>query len=142
MNKRILKKLCKRAAPLLAEFGDTREQFRVERHDPPAWTCPRMDRKSLDRWGGKPCSYGFFDALKGTVGVGSMSVGEEPEWEDEPAYDALLQHLYWRYAVETGMRSDFGTEYSHPDLSTPAKVFALLKTEPPKAPWDRYEEAA
>lgn len=96
MNRRILKKLCARAAPLLPQLGDKREQFKVEAGDAPSWTCTRMDRKDLERWPLMRAA-GYFDALPGTIGVGAITGYYDPEWSDEPAYDALAELVWWHF---------------------------------------------
>jgi hypothetical protein len=114
MNLRILKKLSKRAAPLLILLGDEREQFRSARgewHDMPFigdrkhWhrTSCRQDHEPRNDWlrpRGKQIKFttrkGFTMLMeppraprKGTVMVGNMAGCEESEWSDETAWSAL-----------------------------------------------------
>src|SRR5690606_19452243 len=101
MNKRILKKLCKRAAPLLLLLRDRREQFRCsDDYWPESWQMRRMDRKSYERWGGKVNEHRYYIPLRNTIAVGCMSGYEEPEWDDCPAWEALKDHVFaclWVY---------------------------------------------
>lgn len=95
MNKRILKKLCKRAAPLLPLLGDRRQQFRVDSEwQCDSWSRRRMDRKSYERWSGKINEHHYYAPLHGTIGVGATSGYEEPEWDDQPALEALRDSVF------------------------------------------------
>lgn len=111
MNLRILKKLSKRAAPLLLLLGDTREQFRAAHHRSgenyhgligfprknwergschPSYEPIGHDRMKVTTRAGRsmvlsePCH-----PLKGTMMVGGMSGYYEPEWDEESAWGAL-----------------------------------------------------
>ena len=108
MNLRTLKKLSKRAAPLLPQLGDDRQQFPAERGDNytgriiwdrkhwersnchPTYEpisegeivyATRAGRRVVMRW---PCH-----PRKGTVMVGAVSGYYEPEWDEETAWEAL-----------------------------------------------------
>lgn len=109
MNARILKKLCKRAAPLLTQLGDTTEQFPVGGLGGyvPAWSLPKIDRKhSMGtihiREDGRHYktrnSLGWFTPLRGTIGCGWMTLNEESEWVDRPAILQLKQAVDDRIA--------------------------------------------
>lgn len=140
MNLRILKKLSKRAAPLLALLDDRREQFRAEPHDNYTSTGGH-DRKHWERGrsvhGDKfrerdikyrprrgdgwirlsePCH-----PLAGTVMVGAMSVGEEPEWSEETAWDSLRDIVYWGFAAPNA-EGDWRCTRRR---GNPSRVFAL-----------------
>lgn len=116
MNLRILKKLSKRAAPLLPLLGDRREQFRADRAD--SYTgLLIMERKHWVR--GRSVhrdTYGEHEIKtpardgngwvyvrppshprKGTVMVGAMSGYYEPEWDEETAWEALLKAVFWHH---------------------------------------------
>lgn len=116
MNLRILKKLSKRAAPLLAALGDERGQFRSERGD----NCTGLSirsRKHFERMRSphrdligeghikRPAADGNgyvsmsppYHPRKGTVMVGSVSGYYEPEWDEETAWEALLNLVYWSF---------------------------------------------
>ncbi|OBR52380.1 hypothetical protein [Paraburkholderia tropica] len=107
MNLRILKKLSKRAAPLLVPLGDEREQFAAEKgrnyqhlggHDRKHWDRMRSIHadaphgsiaylpKHGQRWIHMRTPY---HPLKGTVMVGAMCGYYEPEWEEETAWESL-----------------------------------------------------
>jgi hypothetical protein len=110
MNLRILKKLSKRAAPLLAALGDGRKQFPAERGENYT-SCCGHDLKHWERsrypnpyeWTGdihiKPCSGTGTIVLSqrhmtpwpGTVMVGWTSGYYEPEWEEDDAWTLLEQ---------------------------------------------------
>ena len=110
MNLRILKKLSKRAAPLLAALGDGREQFPAERwedytssvgHDRKHWERRRA-RFPLDRRGdihlkprmGEGCivlTQCHMNPWKGTVMLGWTVGYYEPEWEEDDAWTLLQQ---------------------------------------------------
>ena len=102
MNARILKKLCKRAAPLIRILDPNREVFAVGENDYiPSWVDGCMERKSRSRFRGKV--YGdYFEPLIGTMAIGYMSRGEEPEWSDEPCWDALRDHILDNFMVLVG----------------------------------------
>lgn len=116
MNLRTLKKLSKRAAPLLPLLGDTRQQFRAEPND--SYGVPLIrDRKHWDRSTCHPTYQGRngyrikagaqivfttraghrvvmsppMHPRKGTVMVGATSGYYEPEWDEETAYRSLLE---------------------------------------------------
>ncbi|MBN3853802.1 hypothetical protein G3N59_10460 [Paraburkholderia sp. Ac-20340] len=128
MNLRILKKLSKRAAPLLPLLGDCREQFRAER-DGSHTGQAGIERKHWDRTsvshGGKPWRHDIkfkvrrgerwvvmsppSSPLKGTVIVGEMSGYYEPEWDEETAWESLerivLDHFTdWDESGPTALR--------------------------------------
>ncbi len=108
MNLRILKKLSKRAAPLLSMLGDDRVQFRADDSCKSFTNIGGHDFKHWDRMSvphGNP-SLGSFKYLprhglrwivmsepwqpwKGTVMVGESVGYYEPEWEEETAWEAL-----------------------------------------------------
>jgi hypothetical protein len=117
VNLRILKKLSKRAAPLLLLLDDHREQFRAEKHDNYTSTVIR-DRTCFERW---RCTHerepsmslrdgelivrprrgpGYIrlsppdHPLKGTIMVGATTGYYEPEWDEETAWDALKEAVY------------------------------------------------
>ncbi len=119
MNLRTLKKLCKRAAPLLPLLGDDRKQFRAEpwenyhhafigdrkhwdrrnvraglepRND---WTTPRG--KSIvyvTRKGHTVLIEHPSHPRKGTIMVGAVSGYYEPEWDEQCAWSALEDIVY------------------------------------------------
>lgn len=136
MNLRTLKKLSKRAAPLLPLLGDHRQQFPSERGD--NYGIPFIgDRKHWDRshchptyegWNGwstprgasilyvtragrhmvmRPPSH----PRRGTVMVGATSGYYEPEWDEETAWIALVQLVHIEF-----------TDWSE-DGATPLRVF-------------------
>ena len=133
-NLRILKKLSKRAAPLLPMLGDTRQQFPAVTDDNYVGV-PISDRKCWDR---SPCHRTYvgqdddvifttrrgrsmvmrnpWHPRKGTIMVGEMSGYYEPEWSEESAYEALL-------TLVTTDFTDFETMKAARRLRTPADVF-------------------
>jgi hypothetical protein len=108
LNLRILKKLSKRAAPLLALLGDDREQFRADAscksfthiggHDFKHWdrmSVPhgkrsRGDFKYLPKHGLRWILMSDpWQPWEGTVMVGETVGHYEPEWEEQTAWEAL-----------------------------------------------------
>ncbi|BBK30292.1 hypothetical protein EDC65_2262 [Stella humosa] len=116
MNLRILKKLSRRAAPLLPHLTDHRQQFRAERGENYTGLLITA-RKHFERtrsvhaevWRQRefktPARDGngwIFHAppdhpRKGTIMVGAMSGGEESEWSEETAWEALREIVFWHY---------------------------------------------
>ncbi|WP_241295748.1 hypothetical protein [Burkholderia stabilis] len=110
MNLRILKKLSKRAAPLLPLLGDDREQFRADDscksftgvggHDFKHWDRMSVPHGKRERGSRKyQPKHGRhwivisepWQPWKGTVMVGESVGYYEPEWEEHTAWEAL-QH--------------------------------------------------
>jgi len=118
VNLRTLKKLSKRAAPLLPLLGDKREQFRAEKGDNYHGSIIR-DRKHFDRMRvpfaapaardgdiKRPARDGHggwirmappSHPLKGTIMVGAVSGYYEPEWDEETAWDSLRGIVHWHF---------------------------------------------
>lgn len=140
MNLRILKKLSKRAAPMLPALDDHRQQFKAERGDNYTSTLV-LARKNFERLrspgpdtfgdhhikvpardghGGFISLHPPHHPLKGTMMVGGMSGGESPEWDEETAWDAL-QGLVLAHFTDWGCSSP-----PEPTrvLDTPAQIFA------------------
>lgn len=138
MNLRTLKKLSKRAAPYLPQLGDDRQQFAAERYDNYTGLVitarKHFERgrsvhdelygegmiKTLARDGqgwvyAKPPSH----PRKGTIMVGALSGYYEPEWDEETAYEALLDIVY----AEFTEWSEEGASPLTRDLSTVGQVF-------------------
>lgn len=114
MNLRILKKLSKRAAPLLSRLGDTRQQFPAEKEES-FQHLGGHDRKHWDRARAKypmgcrgEIKYRPRDGrdwivmrepyhpLKGTPMIGSMVGYYEREWEEQTAWEAL-RHIVFNH---------------------------------------------
>lgn len=143
MNLRILKKLSKRAAPLLEQLGDERKQFRAEPGENYHVTVIRA-RKHFERgrsphadliWpdeikhpakdgNGYVYMHPPTHPLKGTVMVGAVSGYYEPEWDEETAWDALRQQVYYHF-----MDYDENTSDLKPTrvLRTPSDIFAAAR---------------
>jgi hypothetical protein len=117
MNLRILKKLSKRAAPLLTALGCEMEQFKAEADDNYHGILIRA-RKHWERHSVHAGFEGFSSRgdvlfktrkgrtmmmhppshpLKGTIMVGGMSGYYEPEWDEECAWAALCEQVYWHF---------------------------------------------
>ncbi|MBN9033724.1 MAG: hypothetical protein BGO05_26230 [Rhizobiales bacterium 63-7] len=139
MNLRILKKLCKRAAPLLLQLGDDREQFPSEKWENYHGTFIG-DRKHWDRgrchpsyegrngWGTPRGAEVVFTTRagrrivmgppvhprKGTIMVGAPSGYYEPEWDEQCAWSALeslvLDHFTDWDLVERWQEREFASE--------------------------------
>jgi hypothetical protein len=160
MNLRILKKLSKRAAPLLPLLGDTREQYPAKKED----SFVSVSIYDWKHWERMRAKFPFERDMKrrpkdghdwivmrspsfawpGTAMVGSMCGYEEPEWEEETAWESLRSMIYWEFvewndvADATG-DAEWPTPVCKRDLSTPTLVFAaarevLAKRFPKAAP--------
>ncbi|WP_345873023.1 hypothetical protein [Shewanella algae] len=96
MNPRILKKLTKKADMLIQALGvggygnrcviGEREGYGFE-------TSVKVERKHLERWGGKPNRYGYFVQLTETVGYGEMTGYYEREWSDLDAWSIIKSYV-------------------------------------------------
>lgn len=131
MNLRTLKKLSKRAAPLLPLLGDRREQYPAElggssvgtligaRKHWDRFRChpghePRNDYstargaplKRQTRAGGYIVLRPPNEARKGTIMVGGPDGGETPEWSEETAWEALTELVWWHFAEWDAGRKD------------------------------------
>lgn len=145
MNLRILKKLSKRAAPLLPLLGDDREQFRAEAgdnytgliirarkhfermrspHDHPSTREGSIKRPAHDGRGGYIVMWPPNNPRKGTVMVGGMSGYYEPEWDEETAWEALQT---WVANFMTDWDED-GGPVRPPQFRHPGEVFAAALT--------------
>lgn len=150
MNLRIHKKLCKRAAPLLPQLGDKREQFKAGNSDcyfgqGRLYPCDfKHWERTRARFPFEPCikvqpkDGGSWivlrrpdNPLKGTVMVGSMCGYYEPEWEEETAYESLCRLVEDHFTEWDGMSFDDETGYPSfvitRNLSTPAFVFKAVQ---------------
>ena len=131
---------------MLAVLGDTREQFPARKwdsntsvggHDRKHWERTRA-KYPLRRRGDitvRPNSGEDWIVLrqptapwKGTVMVGEMSGYYEPEWDEETAYEALQDIVFWHFAEMTYPTDATGdAEWPRPichrDVSTPNLVF-------------------
>lgn len=124
MNLRTLKKLSKRAAPLLDALGDKREQFLSERSDENFHGAVIKERK---HWSRSHCHPKWSDGWqqdgslvfttrsgrrvlmrppthprKGTVMVGCLSCGYEPEWDEECSWSALVTQVLGHFVMWDG----------------------------------------
>ena len=139
MNRRILKKLSKKAALILKQ----RDGIDCSPSDDGESTeaqGPGWPRRELSLWSFR--SGGYVDLLPGTPLYSWRCSHEYDEWDYRPAWNELLERAGWEYAIykkdidpNYQMPADGGDSYPfiYPDLGTPAKVFALLKTKPPKS---------
>lgn len=96
MNPRILKKLTKKADVLIQAIGiqDYGKRYVLDRRESESFeTNVKVERKHLDRWGGNPNKYGYFNQLNGTVGYGGMVGYYEPEWSDLDAWSILKSYV-------------------------------------------------
>lgn len=120
MNLRILKKLSKRAAPLLPLLGDRREQFLSEAGD----NYHGMIIRARKHWERCPSAHADIIREAGiataprcragtqypyvklyppshpwprTVMVGEVSGYYEPEWDEESAYGALATYVHYHF---------------------------------------------
>jgi hypothetical protein len=137
MNLRILKKLSKRAWPLLTMLGDTRQQIPskkwegvIERNgfDRKHWSRNMSVHDVTSDKSAKifvPRHNGYWIHLrepsepwKGTLTVGAVTGGLEPEWEEQIAWfalkDTVLEHF-----------TDYGQDIDGPLV--PSRRFANPK---------------
>jgi hypothetical protein len=144
MNLRTLKKLSKRAAPLLPLIGDTRKQFRAEHHNTGnnfIGGTLIMARKHWQRGRSvhdecirqceikrpAPNGKGWLwmappdHPRKGTVMVGAMSGYYEPEWDEECAWSALENLVRCHFTDWNPCHQD--TPKVLRRLDTPSEVF-------------------
>ncbi|PWJ81568.1 hypothetical protein C7441_110100 [Pseudaminobacter salicylatoxidans] len=142
MNLRILKKLSKRAAPLLPLLGDDRKQFRSAKHDN-YHGCYITARKHFERGRSvhadliiqgeikNPAADGRgwiymhppSHPRKGTIMVGAVSGYYEPEWDEECAWSALCQLVHWHF-IDI---DDEGEPRPTRRLFYPSEVFAAAR---------------
>lgn len=114
MNLRLLKKLSKRAAPLVALLGDEREQYPAKK-DGNDLGMGGFERKHLMRWSvpypfENDCKYmprhgkqwvvlrQPWHPWKGTIMLGAMEGYYEPEWSEQTAWGALVEHVYLAFS--------------------------------------------
>ena len=97
MNPRILKKFCKRAAPLLPLLGEDGEHFKVGGLEGymPAWRYPvwgpvgEKTFQSVSHSTRCRVLKTWITPLKGTIGIGWRSGEDGSDWADKSAYEAL-----------------------------------------------------
>lgn len=154
MNLRTLKKLSKRAAPLLAKLGDMREQFPSERGDNyngylitarKHWERRRVRpdyqprNEYLTKRGAEILYWSRagnpillrppVHPLKGTIMAGGNDRGEQPEWYECNAWVALEDWVRDHFTDWDKMEQDdlpFGGALTR-DLSTSSKILAAAK---------------
>ena len=98
MNPRILKKLTKKSEPLIIKLGLVKNLIRTVAIDGEGEeTSVKVDRKHLERWGGKENKYGYFLQLDGTVGYGAVEGYYEPEWDGMDAWSILRSFVISSY---------------------------------------------
>lgn len=127
MNLRILKKLSRRAAPVLAALGDRREQFSALKGE----NYHNLVGFPLKNWERSPCHPSYEPApwdehrfrittragravvvaepphpLAGTIMVGSVSGYYEPEWSEETAWGALAERVRWHFTEYNKVTGD------------------------------------
>ena len=113
MNPRILKKLSERADIIIRKHGLTKcQRFVVG-----------IDHEGLDSGVRVEDKYGYFNALNGTVGYGSVVGYEEPEWEETDAY-SLLKNAVSNHFTRWDLYDGYGPEpRCSVNLTHPASVF-------------------
>ncbi len=93
MNLRILKKLSKKAAPLLMHFDHRGELFLAQRGE-------NYHGLVIERHP-KVKEWSAVHPLKGTPMVGAMEGYYEPEWSERTAWDELGECIRWQEKPET-----------------------------------------
>lgn len=137
MNLRILKKLSKRAAPLLPLLGDDRDQFPAEKgesytstggHDRKHWQRTPSVHDSVYRGlikyrpkhgNGWVAMREPQHPLRGTPMVGEMLGYYEPEWDEETAWEALLKIIQNHFTTW----DEGGPTWIGARLDTPTRIF-------------------
>lgn len=155
MNLRILKKLSKRAAPLLTstkafsylntdQFISVRGEGNTETqgHDRKHWERGNA-RNPIDFHGylywparnglGHPYMHDPSTPLKGTVMLGWSQGYEEPEWEERTAWELLESHVrdcYSEYVEIPGTEDEFGIPdfkwVVHRRFKNPRQIFKAI----------------
>lgn len=128
MNPRILKKLSKRADPIVRKLV-TIDRFVInDSRDRQIDSSQRMEKKHWERWGKKPNRYGYFKALMGTVGYGKMQGYYEREWEENDAY-SILKNLVADHFTDWESFDYESDEYPKCsiNISNPSVVFEAAK---------------
>lgn len=94
MNPRILKKLTKKAEPIIVALGLTKHYERcVSGPDFEIETYCQVDRKY--RWRCRDGSVSrYFNQLPGTVGYGRVRGYDEPEWSDNCCWSILKHYVF------------------------------------------------
>ncbi len=118
MNPRILKKLTRKAEPIIIRLGLTKGLERVlSGHDGDLEQTVRVDRKHHWRYRGGKFSQ-HFSQLAGTVGYGGMSGYYEPEWYDRCCWSMLKDFVFESF-------TDWENYHGHtgwPDNKCPRKL--------------------
>lgn len=144
MNLRILKKLSKRAAPMLRLLGDRRGQFKAVREENYTGQAGH-DRKHWDRnFARSPMGLSDtiyitpkhgkhhialrepYHPLRGTVMVGETTGYYEPEWDESTAWEALADTVFWESVSDEWIDSDT-PEKAFLRLRNPARIFAIAE---------------
>lgn len=94
MNPRILKKLSKKAEPIIAALGLTKGLERcLSGHEGDVETCVVVDLKHRTRYPGGRFGDSF-EQIPGVVGYGEMSGYYEPEWRDRCCWSILKDFVF------------------------------------------------
>lgn len=99
MNARILKKLSKKAVPLLVAMGYSESSF-VRSGDGDTTELGNCDRKHLQIWKGAEhpkngnC-HGYVDLFRSTPLYSYQTSYEYNEWDYKPAWDVLAETSLW-----------------------------------------------
>lgn len=151
MNLRTLKKLSKRAAPLLPLLGEYRQQFRAARYenyhhtfigDRKHWERSRCHPSYEARNGWIGCGNRGAEIVyqtragrtvvirppthprKGTIMVGGMSGYYEPEWDEEDAWSALECIVFQHFNT---FDPEKGNYYGTRSFPTVTSIFAAAR---------------
>lgn len=118
MNPRILKKLTRKAEPIIICLGLTAGLERVlSGTDGDLEQTVQVDRKHRMRYrGGKVSRH--FSQLPGTVGYGGMSGYFEPEWSDRCSWSMLKEFVIESFTDWESYRGHTGW----PDNNCPRKL--------------------
>lgn len=131
MNPRILKKLCKRAAPILEKRFHISVERSGERDDYPV-NIRGWPRHQLN-WYGQSANG---RTLADTPYVWWLSSVEDGEYDHTPAYPYLLNLAADVYSIFDKTKA--GTEecpFIGPKIANPSALFTMLTRPEPKVDW-------
>lgn len=127
MNPRILKKLTRKAEPIIIALGLTKGLERVESGpDGDVETCCTVDRKH--RWRSRNVAFSHhFNQMHGTVGYGCVSGYDEPEWDDDCCWSILAGYVFESFTDWENYNGEDGGPKNHCPHKLKRNTAAILK---------------
>lgn len=129
MNKRILKKICKKAVPhLVSRYGFKPGEILIADREDPPHAGESLDRKHQDH----ARLHARGTVWRGTPFVGMETGWECREWEERTAWRQLQDCVGGDALIEVGPRDQYGCpENVMPAFQlSPINVFAWLRSGP------------